>query len=152
MKQGPALLSGQMINGKHRTIPIVSAIRPNGTSPRLRYACGKCPAYCCSYPLIEIGKRDIARLARHLELSYEQAEERFTKYDAGERARVLRHRKDDVFDSVCQFLDRKERRCSVYEARPAVCRDYPNGPRCGYYEFLKFEREQQDDASFVATT
>jgi uncharacterized protein len=140
-----------MKNGKQRSIPLIDASRMNG-APRARYACDKCPAYCCSYPLIEIGKRDIARLARHFGLSYEQAEERFTKYDAAEKVRVLRHRTDDVFDSVCQFLDREERRCTVYEARPGVCRDYPNGPRCGYYEFLKFEREQQDDESYVATT
>ncbi len=140
-----------MKNGKHRTIPIRNAIRPNGAA-RTQYVCEKCPAYCCSYPLIEIGKRDIARLARHFGLTYGQAEERYTKYDASEKARVLRHRKDDVFDSVCQFLDREQRRCTVYEARPTVCRDYPNSPRCGYYEFLKFEREQQGDESFVATT
>lgn len=140
-----------MKNGKQRTIPIRNAIQPRAT-PRVRYVCERCPAYCCSYPLIEIGKRDIARLARHFSLTYEQAEARFTRYDSSERSRVLRHRKDDVFKSVCQFLDPKERRCTIYQARPAVCRDYPNSPRCGYYEFLKFEREQQDDETFIATT
>jgi hypothetical protein len=40
----------------------------------------------------------------------------------------------------------------VYEARPHTCRGYPYGARCGYYEFLKFEREHQADESFVATT
>jgi hypothetical protein len=30
-----------------------------------------------------------------------------------------------------------------------VCRDYPNGSRCGYYDFLKFERKHQDDPDFV---
>jgi hypothetical protein len=29
---------------------------------------------------------------------------------------------------------------------------YPDTPHCGYYEFLKFEREQQGDPEFVATT
>ena len=47
------------------------------------------------------------------------------------------------------FLDLKTRRCTVYEARPAVCRDYPDRPRCGYYDFLKWEREFQDDPDFV---
>ena len=49
-------------------------------------------------------------------------------------------------------LDRKTRSCTVYEARPHTCRGYPYGARCGYYEFLKFEREHQADESFVATT
>jgi hypothetical protein len=133
------------MNGKH--FPIASQAHGPAT-----YDCTKCPAYCCSYPLIEIGKRDVARLARHFGLSYVQAEERFTKYDAGEKARVLRHRRDTVFDSVCMFLDPKQRRCSIYDARPGVCREYPDGPRCGYYDFLSFEREQQDDPEYVALT
>jgi uncharacterized protein len=37
----------------------------------------------------------------------------------------------------------------VYEARPTVCREYPNGKRCGYYDFLKFERKHQDDPDFI---
>jgi Fe-S-cluster containining protein len=141
-----------MLNGKHIPIAVSDDLRPVA-APRLRYDCNKCPAYCCSYPLIEIGKRDIARLARHFGLTYEQAEERFTKYDAGERARALRHKKDGIFKTVCMFLDAKARRCSIYGARPGVCREYPlDTPRCGYYEFLKFEREQQDDPEFIATT
>ncbi len=141
-----------MTNGK--IIPIVASSElRNGSRPRIRYDCNKCPAYCCSYPLIEIGKRDIARLARHFGLSYEQAEERFTKYDAGEKVRALRHKKDGIFKTVCVFLDTKARHCSIYEARPGVCRGYPvDTTRCGYYEFLKFEREQQDDPKFIATT
>ena len=64
---------------------------------------------------------------------------------------MLRHRKDDVFKSVCQFLDRKERRCTIYKARPHICRAYPTG-KCGYWEFLKIERETQDDPDFIALT
>jgi hypothetical protein len=40
----------------------------------------------------------------------------------------------------------------VYEARPGVCRKYPDTPRCGYYDFLTFEREQQGDPDYIATT
>ena len=116
------------------------------------YDCTKCPAYCCSYPLIEIGKRDIARLAKRFGLSYAQAEKRFTKYDASEKARGLRHQKDKIFATVCMFLDTKTRGCTIYEARPGVCREYPDAKRCGYWEFLTFEREQQDDENFIATT
>jgi uncharacterized protein len=140
-----------MKNGKHFPIPVTNAIRHSG-NPRRSYDCAKCPGYCCSYPLIEVGKRDIARLAKHFGLSYEQARERYTKHEPGETAPMLRHRKDGIFDSVCQFLDRTSRRCTVYEARPQVCRDYPDSARCGYYDFLKFERDQQDDPEFIALT
>lgn len=135
---------------KKKVIPI----RNGGSRAalRLRYDCTKCPAYCCSYALIEVGKRDVARLARHFGLTYAQAERRFTKYDAGTGVRVLRHQQDEHFSTVCRFLDTEKRRCTVYEARPAVCRAYPDGTRCGYYDFLRFEREQQGDPDFIATT
>src|SRR6185312_15774305 len=48
-------------------------------------------------------------------------------------------------------FDTKERRCTIYKARPAACRDYPgNNCRCGYYDFLMHERRVQDDDTFVA--
>jgi len=130
-----------MKNGKAFPIPV-----------RAKYSCSKCPAYCCSYPAIEVTPRDVERLAKHLGVPPAVAEERFTKYDAKEKMRLLRHRQDRVFETVCTFLDQKTRRCSVYEARPAVCREYPDSPRCGYYEFLKFERAFQDDPKFIALT
>jgi Fe-S-cluster containining protein len=116
------------------------------------YSCEKCPGYCCSYPEIEVTPRDIERLAKRLELSYADAEQRFTKLDGEKQARLLRQKKDKVFDAVCTFFDVDERRCTVYESRPAVCRGYPDSPRCGYYEFLKFERAHQDDPEFIALT
>ncbi|HYN14110.1 MAG TPA: YkgJ family cysteine cluster protein [Burkholderiales bacterium] len=119
---------------------------------RVKYSCAKCPAYCCSYPEIEVTPRDIERLAKHFSLDYKQAEERLTKYDAKEKVRLLRHRKDRVFDSVCALLDQKTRRCTVYEARPATCRSYPESQRCGYYDFLTFERAHQGDPKFIALT
>jgi Fe-S-cluster containining protein len=50
---------------------------------------------------------------------------------------------------MCRFFDTTERRCTVYKARPAVCRQYPNGARCGYFDFLQFERKHQDDPDFI---
>ena len=115
-----------------------------------RYDCSKCPGYCCSYDLIEISAHDIKRLARHLDLPEAQVKSRYTKTDDGKT--VLRHHKDETFGSVCVFFDREARRCTVYEGRPHTCRSYPYGNKCGYYEFLKFEREHQDDEEYVAQT
>jgi len=128
---------------------------PKKTFPipvRVQYSCKKCPAYCCTYSEIEVNKRDVQRLARHFELTYAQAEERFTKLDARGKVRMMRHRKDTVFDSTCMMLDQEKRRCTIYEARPGVCRAFPDSSKCGYYEFLKFEREQQGDEEMVALT
>jgi hypothetical protein len=141
-----------MKKAKAFPVAVKAAANANGATKKARYDCSKCPGYCCSYPEIEVTRRDIARLARHFTLPYEVAEQRFTKYNKAEKVRELRHAKDRIFKSVCRFLDQKTRRCTVYEARPAVCREYPDVPRCGYWEFLKFEREQQQDPEFIALT
>jgi Fe-S-cluster containining protein len=126
--------------------------KPFPVPVRVRYACSKCPAFCCTYSEIEVTPRDIERLARHFGVTYAVAEERFTKTDAKNTLRMMRHRKDSVFDSACMMLDQDKRRCTVYEARPGVCRKYPDSSRCGYYDFLRFERAQQGDEEMVALT
>ena len=117
---------------------------------QLPYDCSKCPAYCCSYPSIEVKDRDVRRLAHHFGIDDDTFVRRYTKEVDGER--VLRHRRDEFFGTVCTFLDQKTRRCTVYEARPTVCRTYPDRPRCGYWDFLSWEREFQDNDDFIALT
>lgn len=115
---------------------------------KLLYDCSKCPAYCCTYERIEVTDDDLKRLAAYFGISKKKAEKKYTKfYEKDER--VLRHRKDEIFGTACRFLDRETRQCTIYEARPEVCRDYPEGRRCGYYEFLKWERKFQDDPDFI---
>ncbi len=116
------------------------------------YNCLKCVAYCCTYTLIPATKRDVKRLAKHFDVTPREAEKKFTKKGDKEFPRVLRHHDDKHFQTACMFLDQKTRQCTVYEARPQICRDFPTQSRCGYYEFLKFEREVQDDPKWVATT
>jgi uncharacterized protein len=118
--------------------------------PKPLYDCLKCPAYCCSYERISVGVRDIKRLARHFGIDAETARKRFTKTKEGEQ--VLRHQKDRIYGTVCMFLDIKTRRCTIYEARPGVCHEYPDQPRCGYYEFLSWERSHQEDEDFIPLT
>lgn len=117
------------------------------TSSTPLFDCSKCPAYCCSYDHITVNKRDLTRLAKHFGIDEETALVRFTKQGDGER--VLRHQKDEIFGSVCVFLDTNTRRCTVYAARPAVCHEYPEGRRCAYYDFLEWERTFQDDPEFI---
>lgn len=112
------------------------------------YDCSKCPAYCCSYEYIIVTKRDIERLGKRFNLNYERAEHRFTKMIKG-YGRVLRHREDTIFKSTCQFLHPTERRCTVYEHRPGVCREFPETRRCHYFDFIERERDRQDDATYI---
>ena len=115
------------------------------------YSCKNCPGYCCSYPLIVLDRRDVERLAKHFNLSYEVAEKRFTRPAWG-RKWAMRRKKDKYYGRICRFFDTEKRQCTVYKARPSVCRSFPGGGRCGYYDFLMFERRAQDDPEFVALT
>ena len=116
--------------------------------PRTYFDCAKCPAYCCSiYERVQVTKRDINRLARHFGVSYETARRRYTTQ--WENERVLKRVKDVIFPETCTFLDQKTRGCTIYHARPAVCREYPGRPRCAYYDVLQFERRQQDDETVI---
>ncbi|HSZ11429.1 MAG TPA: YkgJ family cysteine cluster protein [Rhizomicrobium sp.] len=117
----------------------------------MQYNCAKCPGYCCSYPLIQLDKRDVERLGKHFGLDFKKARVKFTIERWGYKY-IMRRKKDKHFGRICQFFDTEERRCTVYKARPGVCRSYPTTARCGYYDFLSFERRQQDDPKFVATT
>ena len=115
------------------------------------FDCSKCPAHCCSYEHIEINERDLDRLARHFELDVDAARRRFTKpaNREGKPVVILRHQKDEIFGSVCRFLDRDTRQCGIYDARPDVCRSYPGTVRCGFYDFLSSERRAQEDPEHV---
>ena len=116
--------------------------------PRTYFDCAKCPAYCCSiYERVQVTKRDINRLAKHFGVSYETARRRYTTQWEDER--VLKRVKDVIFPETCTFLDQKTRGCTIYHARPAVCREYPGRPRCAYYDVLQFDRRQQDDETVI---
>lgn len=116
-----------------------------------QYRCDKCPGYCCSYPLIPLEKRDVERLAKHFGIPYEEAKRSFTK-EAHGRKYAMRRKKDTHYGRICRFFDTVKRQCTVYTARPGVCRSFPGGGRCGYYDFLTFERRAQEDENFVALT
>ena len=118
--------------------------------PRVYFDCSKCPAYCCAiYERVQVTKRDLNRLARHLAVTVEIAEKRYTKIDRSSGERVLRRKKDTIFEEACMFLDRETRGCTIYHGRPGVCREYPARSRCSYYDLLQFERKQQDDPGVV---
>ena len=112
------------------------------------YDCADCPAYCCSvYERVQVTKRDLKRLAKHFGIGSDLAGQRFTTSYNGER--ILRRKKDPIFGKACKFLDPQTRRCTIYLARPEVCRSFPDHARCAYYDLLQFERTQQGDKTVV---
>jgi Fe-S-cluster containining protein len=115
---------------------------------RSYYDCTKCPAYCCSiYDRVQVTPRDIKRLAKHFGVEVEQAQKKFTTTWQGEQ--ILRRKADPIFGKACKFLDPDTRRCTIYHARPLVCREFPGRARCAYYDLLAFEKSQQGDDTVV---
>jgi Fe-S-cluster containining protein len=125
--------------------------KPAPRAKKLKYDCLKCPGYCCSYPVIEVKDRDAARIAKHFGLPLKSAEKRYFKAVKGYK-RVMRRKADQHFGKICQFFDTDARRCTIYEARPSTCREFPGEDNCGYWDFLAFERETQEDETFISGT
>lgn len=81
--------------------------------------CRAC-ANCCKVAETDVTKRDIARLARYLGVTPEQFVEQYTTGSAfDQKEPILRRR-----DTGCIFLEGND--CSIYEARPDTCRDFPH--------------------------
>ena len=122
-----------------------------------RYDCSKCPGYCCSYPSIEVDDSDLKRIAGYFGMSKKEARKHYTEKgnkpeNGAGRPRILSHQDDEIFGTICILFDIEARRCGAYEARPGICREYPGRETCGYYEFLSFEREAQEDPDYIAVT
>jgi Fe-S-cluster containining protein len=117
----------------------------------MRFDCSKCPGYCCSHGRIEVTDHDVQRLAKHFDTSERAIRKKLAYHYQAQNVDewILRHHKDKIYKSVCKLFDRKTRRCTAYEARPNVCRKYPYGNQCGYYDFLKFERAHQYDDDYI---
>ena len=81
------------------------------------YFCHAC-SRCCQGKVIQVNPYEIARLARHLDVSTGAFQEKWTE---GGKGTVLARTEDDA----CVFLGRGG--CTVHGDRPLVCRLYPLG-------------------------
>lgn len=113
-------------------------------APKKHYDCAQCPAFCCSvYERVAVSDFDLERLASEFNLSLKEAEKQFTK--KWEDERILKRRPDTILGESCRFLDAKTRGCTIYEARPEACREFPTQKRCPYFDLHQFEMRHQDD-------
>lgn len=104
--------------------------------------CSTCIASCCCLPL-EVKLEDLLRLEV---LSLDE-----TELPEGKIVKILKQKKivksyrtssrlfmmESKSGGECIFLS-KDRRCTVYEKRPDVCRSFPlsMGPRIGYCPYV----------------
>ena len=83
-------------------------------------------ANCCKTTSPIIKESDIDRLSRHLKIKPSAVIEKYLQKDA----------QDYILKSTpCPFLD-PDNYCSVYESRPAACREYPHTNRKRMYQIL----------------
>jgi len=101
--------------------------------------------------VIPLNKGDVKRLVNHFGLDFQTARKKFTKVD-GDEPYAMRRKADEHFGRICRFFDTEARRCTIYTARPTICREYPGSKTCGYYDFLVSERSSQEDPEHVAST
>lgn len=93
-----------------------------------RIFCNYCPAFCCyrlEGSVLLLTADDINRLARHLGLTDGEVRRRYIENNNTFKVRE---------DGSCVFLadGRLSKRCSVHEARPRQCRDFPYDDPCPY--------------------
>lgn len=88
--------------------------------------CLKC-ANCCKTTSPGMKERDVERLAKHLRMRPSAVIEAYMHLDSDG---------DYVFRSApCPFLG-ADNYCSVYESRPAACREYPHTNRKRFQQIL----------------
>jgi len=92
--------------------------------------CNYCPGYCC-YRLpgatLFVKNEDIDRIARHFDISDGEVRKRFL-----ENINTFKTRED----GSCILLanDRMCKRCTIHEARPKQCSEFPYDKPCPYLE------------------
>jgi uncharacterized protein len=85
--------------------------------------CTRC-ANCCKTMSVEFSEADIERIAGHLNIPVNEFVEKYLESDeehASHRAR----------QKPCPFLG-EDNRCTIYEVRPTVCREYPHTDKEGF--------------------
>ena len=96
--------------------------------------CLKC-ANCCKTTSPGIHERDVDRLAKHLRIKPSQLIDQYLELD---------NDGEYVFRSApCPFLS-ADNYCSVYEARPLACREYPHTNRKRFYQILPLSLKNTD--------
>ncbi len=89
----------------------------------LVFGCTSCGQCCTGAPgYVWLEQEDIQRLAKHLELSESDFLRRYTRFVRGRYSLTeLKPHYD------CVFL--KEKKCTVYHARPSQCKKFPWWPQ-----------------------
>ncbi len=117
---------------------------------RENYSCKGC-ATCCNLACSEFSYEELKKKAQNGDKFASQFVGIFVPYESREEARKVypeyidlldKSVDDEVYFYHCPKLN-DCKRCSDYENRPKICRDFPDNPlnilpeSCGYYEWRK---------------
>ena len=100
--------------------------------------CASCVANCCRLP-VEVKVADLIRMELVDPFDADEAPKTLAK--RLQKAGVVAHFnfRNGIFtlaqrsNGDCLYLDAHSRRCTIYEKRPATCRNHPQvGPRPGF--------------------
>jgi Fe-S-cluster containining protein len=125
--------------------------------PEKPYDCADCLAFCCTvYQAIGVTEADARRLARHKGVTVPVFLAFYALQPQPASGGYILKRKPDGASGdgqCCIFLDTDTRRCTVYDARPQVCREFPvrtaqaqgAAGRCCYYDLYLYVRRETGD-------
>ncbi|GGE37158.1 Fe-S oxidoreductase [Halopseudomonas oceani] len=123
---------------KPQLIPAADIDRLDTWQKYRKGLCDSCNASCCTLP-VEVRLDDLIRLERVDEFERGEPLKQIAKRLQREGVVERFHQKSGVFtlsrmsNDDCLFLDARSRRCTVYDKRPATCRNHPQvGPRPGF--------------------
>jgi Fe-S-cluster containining protein len=92
-------------------------LRRFGEEIEAQIDCTKC-ANCCRVPEVSITERDIEKLAKFVGATHQEFIRDYTQRDE-KKGLILKHT-----ESGCVFL--RDNLCTVYEARPQNCANFPH--------------------------
>lgn len=85
----------------------------------LKFKCTGCGKCCTGSPgYVYLSSLDLEKLAAHFQMSEEEFCNKYTRYVDGQYALL-----EEPVSYDCVFF--KDKRCTVYEARPVQCRTFP---------------------------
>ena len=125
-----------------KTVMHLSDLERLGTWLKYRQGlCEQCMATCCTMP-VEVRLADLVRMGVVDEFEAGEPPKQIAKRLM--KAGIVEHFnfKHSIFTLArranhdCIYLDAQTRRCTIYDKRPATCRNHPQiGPRPGYCAF-----------------
>jgi len=95
-----------------------------GAAAQAIFKCVECGKCCQDEGYALVNDQDINRIAELKGFTFEDALEVFTDPDP-KRRQGLRMLKNVGPDNLCVFFDSSNKRCTIYEFRPAICRTHP---------------------------